>query len=101
MENNKISVKSKCVNYLKTLPKRYFITAFSGMAQGLFVTLIAGTILAQIAGWMASTGVSVSELQNYEENIKNVSLENVLNEADFVWNKAPKATGILYAKENE
>ncbi len=42
------SVKS----YFKTLPKRYFITAFSGMAQGLFVTLIAGTILAQIAGWI-------------------------------------------------
>ena len=38
--------------YLKTLPKRFFITAFSGMAQGLFVTLIAGTILAQIAGWV-------------------------------------------------
>lgn len=38
--------------YLKALPKRYFITAFSGMAQGLFVTLIAGTILAQIAGWI-------------------------------------------------
>lgn len=38
--------------YFKTLPKRYFITAFSGMAQGLFVTLIAGTILAQIAGWI-------------------------------------------------
>lgn len=37
--------------YFKTLPKRYFITAFSGMAQGLFVTLIAGTILAMIAGW--------------------------------------------------
>lgn len=37
--------------YLKALPKRYFITAFSGMAQGLFVTLIAGTILAMIAGW--------------------------------------------------
>ncbi|MBS5856368.1 MAG: PTS sugar transporter subunit IIC [Firmicutes bacterium] len=33
------------------MPKRYFITAFSGMAQGLFVTLIAGTILAMIAGW--------------------------------------------------
>lgn len=40
--------------YLKTLPKRYFITAFSGMAQGLFVTLIAGTILAQIAGWIGN-----------------------------------------------
>ena len=38
--------------YLRALPKRYFITAFSGMAQGLFVTLIAGTILAQIAGWI-------------------------------------------------
>lgn len=42
----------KVKNYFKTLPKRYFITAFSGMAQGLFVTLIAGTILAQIAGWI-------------------------------------------------
>jgi Predicted membrane protein, putative toxin regulator len=32
----------------KRLAKRYFIDAFSGMAQGLFVTLIAGTILKQI-----------------------------------------------------
>lgn len=48
----KPSCKDKVINYLKTLPKRYFITAFSGMAQGLFVTLIAGTILAQIAGWI-------------------------------------------------
>ena len=39
-------------SYLKSAPKRFFITAFSGMAQGLFVTLIAGTILAQIAGWI-------------------------------------------------
>ena len=39
-------------SYLKALPKRYFITAFSGMAQGLVVTLIAGTILSQIAGWL-------------------------------------------------
>ena len=46
----------KMCNYLKTLPKRYFITAFSGMAQGLFVTLIAGTILAQIAGWINKIG---------------------------------------------
>lgn len=42
--------------YFKALPKRYFITAFSGMAQGLFVTLIAGTILAQIAGWINLIG---------------------------------------------
>lgn len=42
-------MKEKFKKYFKELPKRYFITAFSGMAQGLFVTLIAGTILAQIA----------------------------------------------------
>lgn len=41
--------KSTAKEYFKTLPKRYFITAFSGMAQGLFVTLIAGTILATFA----------------------------------------------------
>lgn len=51
------TIKDKCVAYLKALPKRYFITAFSGMAQGLFVTLIAGTILAQIAGWIGDNYV--------------------------------------------
>ena len=48
----KVSAREKVKNYFSLLPKRYFITAFSGMAQGLFVTLIAGTILAQIAGWI-------------------------------------------------
>ena len=47
-----LTAKEKLLAYLKALPKRWFITAFSGMAQGLFVTLIAGTILAQIAGWI-------------------------------------------------
>ncbi len=56
MENEEVvqakpNFKDKAKAYVKALPKRYFITAFSGMAQGLFVTLIAGTILAQIAGW--------------------------------------------------
>ncbi len=51
-EEKKSVWKEKCKSYFKALPKRYFITAFSGMAQGLFVTLIAGTILAQIAGWI-------------------------------------------------
>ena len=54
MEQTK--TENKFVSYLKALPKRYFITAFSGMAQGLFVTLIAGTILAQIAGWINLIG---------------------------------------------
>lgn len=46
------TVKERARAYFKALPKRWFITAFSGMAQGLFVTLIAGTILGQIAGWL-------------------------------------------------
>lgn len=49
--------QNKFVKYLLNAPKRYFITAFSGMAQGLFVTLIAGTILAQIAGWIGDNYV--------------------------------------------
>lgn len=46
--------ENKFKAYMKNLPQRYFITAFSGMAQGLFVTLIAGTILAMIAGWIGN-----------------------------------------------
>lgn len=53
MENNKSTNidNSKNNNFkavVKKLSKRYFIDAFSGMAQGLFVTLIAGTIFEQI-----------------------------------------------------
>lgn len=53
-ENQRQTFSKKAKKYLKEMPKRYFITAFSGMAQGLFVTLIAGTILAQIAGWIGN-----------------------------------------------
>lgn len=35
---------------------RYFIDAFTGMSQGLFCTLIAGTILGQIGTWISSAG---------------------------------------------
>lgn len=45
----KSGFKARIRAYFKALPKRWFITAFSGMAQGLFVTLIAGTILATFA----------------------------------------------------
>lgn len=37
--------KAKLVGGIKKICKRWFIDAFSGMAQGLFVTLIAGTII--------------------------------------------------------
>ncbi|MBQ5930149.1 MAG: PTS sugar transporter subunit IIC, partial [Clostridia bacterium] len=56
MSEKKEQKRMSAQEYFKTLPKRYFITAFSGMAQGLFVTLIAGTILAQIAGWINLIG---------------------------------------------
>ena len=56
IETKEPTCKEKALNYLRTLPKRYFITAFSGMAQGLFVTLIAGTILATIAEKLIGLG---------------------------------------------
>ena len=59
------------------------------------------SVLAQTTGWMASTGVKIDELQKYEENIKNVKVNDVKNMADFVWNKAPKVTGILLAGEDK
>ncbi len=40
------------IKKIKELSNRWFITAFSGMAQGLFCTLIAGTIMALIASWV-------------------------------------------------
>jgi len=65
--------QNKVISYLKALPKRYFITAFSGMAQGLFVTLIAGTILAQIAGWINSLGKNyVGDTLLYIANLAKV-----------------------------
>lgn len=42
--------KEKTLPALKRLPKRWFIDAFTGMAQGLFVTLIAGTIVKTLGG---------------------------------------------------
>ncbi len=53
--------------------KRYFIDAFSGMAQGLFCTLIAGTILAMFGGWIGKAnteaGANVSKFVIYVANI--------------------------------
>ena len=59
MTEEKITTHNQSIGAIaKCLAKRWFIDAFSGMAQGLFVTLIAGTILAMIAGWIGlNTGV--------------------------------------------
>ena len=50
-EDKETPKKKSAKEILKSLFTRWFIDAFTGMAQGLFVTLIAGTILCQIASW--------------------------------------------------
>ena len=74
MGENKIKFnKTNIVSLIKRLSKRWFIDAFSGMAQGLFCTLIAGTILAQIAGWITSAGtpagIAVGKYVNFVASI--------------------------------
>lgn len=44
--------QSSCLQMVKKLCNRWFIQAFSGMAQGLFVTLIAGTIIKTIGTYI-------------------------------------------------
>ena len=68
-ENQTNTFGNKAKKYLKEMPKRYFITAFSGMAQGLFVTLIAGTILATIADKIIGTENYVGQTLLYIANI--------------------------------
>ena len=57
-------MSNKVKSYLKGLPKRYFIDAFTGMAQGLFVTLIAGTIIKTI-GERVFPGTAVGNILIY------------------------------------
>ncbi|WP_299221746.1 PTS transporter subunit IIC [uncultured Psychrobacter sp.] len=40
------------ISMTKAFFQKYFIDAFTGMALGLFVTLIAGLIISQIGGWL-------------------------------------------------
>ena len=70
------SYGSKINDYFKTLPKRYFITAFSGMAQGLFVTLIAGTILSTIAGWVGDNyvGKTLTTIANIAKSLMGAGI---------------------------
>jgi len=52
--------KEVALEKVRYFSKRWFIDAFSGMAQGLFCTLIAGTILAQIASWCGDNGFAAT-----------------------------------------
>ncbi|MDR2266983.1 MAG: PTS sugar transporter subunit IIC [Christensenellaceae bacterium] len=52
----KLSINKQTVKtYSAKLARRWFIDAFSGMALGLFATLIAGTIISQIGTLAKST----------------------------------------------
>ena len=59
--------KQKALAILKKIWNRYFIDAFTGMAQGLFCTLIAGTILAQIASWCGDNSFAKAICTSREE----------------------------------
>ena len=52
--------------------------------------------LAKTVGWMIATGLKLDDLQKYSENINNVSLKDIKSAADYLWNDAPSAVGILY-----
>lgn len=56
MNERKSETKTFAQN-LKSLCNRWFIQAFSGMAQGLFVTLIAGTIVKTIGTLIGDNAV--------------------------------------------
>jgi len=45
---------------VKKIANRWFITAFGGMAFGLFATLIAGTIINQIGKWVGNGNVGLA-----------------------------------------
>lgn len=51
---------AKLFEFFKNFFKRYIIDAFTGMSQGLFVTLIAGTIVKQIGNWILSAGTAAA-----------------------------------------
>ncbi len=52
VEEKSVSKKDKVFAVVKKLANRWFIDAFSGMALGLFCTLIAGTIICMVASWI-------------------------------------------------
>ena len=54
--------KNKFWTFTKKLSKRWFIDAFTGMAQGLFVTLIAGTIFTTLGQYVFTDKNAVGRL---------------------------------------
>lgn len=69
--------KKSVKQVVKNLANRWFITAFSGMAQGLFCTLIAGTILALIAKWIGVdnyVGRTINTIANFAKSLMGAGI---------------------------
>ncbi len=74
VKQNKLT---KVKELVKNLSNRWFITAFSGMAQGLFCTLIAGTILALIAKWVGVSnyfGATLNTIANVAKSLMGAGI---------------------------
>ncbi|MBQ9236276.1 MAG: insulinase family protein [Alphaproteobacteria bacterium] len=50
---------------------------------------------AELAGMMAAQGIDLRVLQDYEQNIRKVSLEDVLAAGEYLRTQAPVVTGLL------
>ena len=57
--------------------------------------------LAQITGRVAAVGGSLEYIDLYAEKINGVTLDEVKQVAEELWQKAPQVTGILYPEEAE
>ncbi|MBQ7653133.1 MAG: PTS sugar transporter subunit IIC [Clostridia bacterium] len=68
--------KGKVKTIVKKLAKRWFIDAFSGMAMGLFATLIAGTIIYQIGDWSGNNafGNTLKLIGNFAKTLMGAGI---------------------------
>lgn len=65
----------KATNVFKKALNHFFIDGFSAMAQGLFCTLIVGTILAQIASYIpGSVGIWLLQFSNLAKTLTGVGI---------------------------
>ena len=55
------TVKSRIAGYFKALPKRYFITAFSGMAQGFSQNSTQASVMYNIDTVQGGTSVALTD----------------------------------------
>ncbi len=55
--------------------------------------------LAQTVGWMLAVGMNLDDLQQYVEEVDKITLSDVFGVADYLWNEAHQAIGVLHPEE--